>query len=1247
MATQIQLRRDTAANWTSNNTVLAAGEFAWESDTNRFKIGDGATAWTALGYASDGDTAGITFVGDDSTGTTVNQNETFRIAGTQNITTAVTGDTMTITGPDLSSLASTSYVDTAVANLVDTAPEALNTLNELAAALGDDANFASTVTSALGHKANTADLATVATSGSYTDLANRPTIPTNNTELTNGAGYITASSTDTLTNKSGNISQFTNDSAYLTAVSQSDVTQHQAALSLTESQITDLTHFSGSYNDLSNKPTIPTNNTELTNGAGYITGVAFADVSAKPTTISGYGITDAFSGSYTDLSNKPTLFSGAYADLSGQPTIPADVSDLTDTTNLLDHFSGSYTDLSDKPTLFSGSYEDLSNKPTIPSNNTELTNGAGYITASSTDTLTNKSGNISQFTNDSAYLTAVSQSDVTQHQAALSITESQITDLTHFSGSYTDLSNKPTIPTNNTELTNGAGYITASSLTGLATETYVDTAVANVVDTAPETLNTLNELAAALGDDANFATTTATSLGNRLRVDTNAQGLDNTQKSNAKTNLGLSTVASTGDYADLTGQPTIPTNNTELTNGAGYITGYTVTEGDVTAHQAALAITESQITDLGAYITGVAFADVSAKPTTISGYGITDAFSGSYTDLANKPTLFSGSYTDLSNQPTIPADVSDLTDTTNLLDHFSGSYTDLTDKPTLFSGAYADLSGKPTLFSGAYADLSGLPTIPTNNNQLTNGAGYITGVAFGDVTSRPTTISGYGITDAFSGAYADLSGKPTLFSGSYTDLSNKPTLFSGSYTDFTNKPTIPSALTDLSITDGTNGQELTTDGAGGFTFTTVAGGGGSATGLTFVGDDSTGTLIADGETVKIAGGSGITTAMSGDTLTITATGGGGSTGDFTFTGNNVSTASSNADFEIGTSGTGAIVLRPRGGSVDNAKTRYDSPVYHKGNVLYYENLAKTSGTRDYGTSIITNIKTDGNNANNANDRYRNYHLVSLDVNGSLMTSNSNYLTRQAHNHFETIVYNSASGGDAGSVANLAGINSNPSAGIQNNTQTSSLLVSNMAGVATTNDFIAGTDPAGTLSVPNSYNFYGNGWSIDFNSSDQITVDNHYGVFLGNRYDSFNSARNPTNIYAFVSEYKDARSKLGSMEQFQEHGLTATHSASGTYTVDANNNLHIVTLGADITSFTMSNFPTSTTKSTGVTLYLCQDGTGGRAVTFVAGDSETFKFANGVNTSTVTAANDIQVVYIFSKYDGTNLTYYWTIGPAYS
>jgi len=50
--TQIQLRRGTAAQWTSANPTLAAGEMAVETDTKLFKIGDGATAWTSLGYAS-------------------------------------------------------------------------------------------------------------------------------------------------------------------------------------------------------------------------------------------------------------------------------------------------------------------------------------------------------------------------------------------------------------------------------------------------------------------------------------------------------------------------------------------------------------------------------------------------------------------------------------------------------------------------------------------------------------------------------------------------------------------------------------------------------------------------------------------------------------------------------------------------------------------------------------------------------------------------------------------------------------------------------------------------------------------------------------------------------------------------------------------------------------------------------------------------------------------------------------------
>lgn len=70
---QIQLRRDTAANWTSVNPTLAAGEMGLETDTRLMKAGDGATAWTGLSYVAIPDgavttakfapTASTTFIG--------------------------------------------------------------------------------------------------------------------------------------------------------------------------------------------------------------------------------------------------------------------------------------------------------------------------------------------------------------------------------------------------------------------------------------------------------------------------------------------------------------------------------------------------------------------------------------------------------------------------------------------------------------------------------------------------------------------------------------------------------------------------------------------------------------------------------------------------------------------------------------------------------------------------------------------------------------------------------------------------------------------------------------------------------------------------------------------------------------------------------------------------------------------------------------------------------------------------------
>jgi len=74
MAAIIQFRRDTASNWTSENPTLADGEFALESDTTKYKIGDGSTAWTSLAYGGLGsiDTAMIDAKGDLVGGTADN-----------------------------------------------------------------------------------------------------------------------------------------------------------------------------------------------------------------------------------------------------------------------------------------------------------------------------------------------------------------------------------------------------------------------------------------------------------------------------------------------------------------------------------------------------------------------------------------------------------------------------------------------------------------------------------------------------------------------------------------------------------------------------------------------------------------------------------------------------------------------------------------------------------------------------------------------------------------------------------------------------------------------------------------------------------------------------------------------------------------------------------------------------------------------------------------------------------------------
>jgi predicted heme/steroid binding protein len=163
--------------------------------------------------------------------------------------------------------------------------------------------------------------------------------------------------------------------------------------------------------------------------------------------------------------------------------------------------------------------------------------------------------------------------------------------------------------TNNNQLTNGAGYATTS---------YVTTQINNLVAGAPGLLDTLDELAAALGDDANFATTTATSLGNRLRVDTAAQGLTSTQQGNARTNLGLGTAAlsATGDFATAA-------QGTKADTAFGW--GNHASAGYLTTSSAAstyVSLTGSYANP--SWITSLAYSKISGVPAFLTSYTETD-----------------------------------------------------------------------------------------------------------------------------------------------------------------------------------------------------------------------------------------------------------------------------------------------------------------------------------------------------------------------------------------------------------------------------------------------------------------------------------------------------------------------------------------------------------------------------------------------------------------------------------------------
>jgi hypothetical protein len=102
VVTQIQVRRGTATQWTSTNPTLAAGEWGYETDTNKVKIGNGSTAWNSLGYQGAGDIEGVTAgTGLSGGGTSGTVTVSIDTAVTADLTTAQTLTNKTLTDPKI------------------------------------------------------------------------------------------------------------------------------------------------------------------------------------------------------------------------------------------------------------------------------------------------------------------------------------------------------------------------------------------------------------------------------------------------------------------------------------------------------------------------------------------------------------------------------------------------------------------------------------------------------------------------------------------------------------------------------------------------------------------------------------------------------------------------------------------------------------------------------------------------------------------------------------------------------------------------------------------------------------------------------------------------------------------------------------------------------------------------------------------------------------------------------------------
>ena len=268
---------------------------------------------------------------------------------------------------------------------------------------------------------------------------------------------------------------------------------------------------------------------------------------------------------------------------------------------------------------------------------------------------------------DSA-LQTVTENHVTTHQAALTIAESQVTGLTAAlaakadasslatvatTGAYSDLSGTPTVVST---FTNDANY---------ATTTDVTTAINNLIGAAPGTLDTLEEIATSINNDATVYNTLNSAITNKLdasAVSTFGLSLiDDADATAARTTLNVD-LAGTDNSTDVTlaaGSKTfVSLSGQELTIGSVPVADITGL-GTMATETAADYVLGSTISTFGASL--VDDADASAARTTL-GLGTVAT-----TDSTDYATAAQGTKADTATQPADIANMVETTDSINVL----------------------------------------------------------------------------------------------------------------------------------------------------------------------------------------------------------------------------------------------------------------------------------------------------------------------------------------------------------------------------------------------------------------------------------------------------------------------------------------------------------------------------------------------------------------------------------------------------